>query len=615
MQYAKDSSRTVQFSPEGTILLEDTSLANPLCELLRSNMGISHLFQMQEQVLSHILDVSAKRLIGDVILCAPTGSGKTLAYALPIVQSLLGRKIPRLRAIVVVPTRDLAIQVSKVFENLAMNLGITVGVISGASSIATETSLLSKTEILIATPGRLVDHMENGEGLSLREVGHLVMDESDRLLQESYQSWIEFIIPALGKRQRFVSSIDETGSGSDVERPKGIPTTGLLAMAIQPKVSALSFSRASEMSENVHKILVSATQTKNPKRLVQLGLRRPTFFEPMANSDELGSGLDSGYSIPSTMSESGWVIPDINDKPTALAKILGWIRTEEPVPRRWGNMVLPLGGVKLIFTKSVESAHRLCRLLQLSAYRLGIPGDVLEMSGELSTRKRQQVVRAIQSSTTAEGNHNRRFFIVVCSDVLARGMDMINVDAVINYDTPIHVRTYIHRAGRTARAGRTGSVLTLLLSKQAHHFRAMMKQADRGGRKVLVKNFELHAIEQSFLFSTLAHGLALLKRILDREKLGLFAPDEALPDYALYELWAKADATLEGPDEPKSEDSEAAPHRSGASKKRKWEGNNTKAKPTITSTNEEETADGEEIANDDLCDVLFFQIARNMLSS
>lgn len=611
MQYAKESSRTVCFEPDGTIDVKETSLALPLRDSL-SKMGISSLFEMQEKVLSHILNVSTKRLIGDVILCAPTGSGKTLAYALPVVQSMLGRKIPRLRAIIVVPTRDLAIQVSKVFEGLTEDLGITVGVISGASSISAESSMLAKTEILIATPGRLVDHMENNDGLSVRAVRYLVIDESDRLLQESYQNWIESVLPVLGNRQGFSSGFHQSDSEPGAGYPTGMPTTGILAMAIHPKVSALSFTRSSEASEeNVHKILVSATQTKNPKRLVRLGLRRPTFFEPLAGSRDTGSRSDSGYSVPSTLTESGWVVPDINDKPTALMKILGWMKPGElKYEQRKTKKSLSMGGVQLIFTKSVEAAHRLCRLLQLAVYRLGVSGDVLEMSGELSPKRREEVLRIIRTSATTKESISDRFLIVVCSDVLARGMDMINVDSVINYDVPIHIRTYLHRAGRTARAGRTGKVVTLLLSKQAHHFRAMVREAERGKQKVLVQNLAIKPDEQAFFIPILSQCLALLRRVLVRENLGLLFADKGLPRYALYELWARADTVSE---EPVSNVENHGAAYEPNSRKRKREDEDRIPKEYITDP--ENLVDEEEMVEDHLPDVIFSQIARNLLKS
>lgn len=627
MQYEADKSRTVQFRTDGSVDLEDVALSPELIGVLRARMGISVLFPMQEKVLTHLLDVSAKRLVGDLILCAPTGSGKTLAYALPVVQSLVGRKLPRLRAIVVVPTRDLAIQVSRVFTGLTQHLGVAVTVISGAGSIAAETGSLRKAEILIATPGRLVDHIENDDELDLQSVRYLVLDESDRLLQDAYQGWIDSVIPVLG---------NDRDLERDTPRPsrKTNPTAGILALAIQPEVSARSFTRSTQTSQEcVRKILVSATQTRNPKRLVRLGLRQPTFFEPVSEFKDAAQ-LGTSYSVPSTLTEKGWIIRHIQDKPIALLKVLGWVGAHRSHGRGdpGADVFLPVGGAKLIFTKSIESAHRLCRLLEIFAHLLAVAGDVFEMSGDLSPARRHQVLETVRLSTSASVSENStpengRFLIVVCSDVLARGMDIFNVDAVINYDVPVHIRTYLHRAGRTARAGRRGTVATLLLAKQAHHFREMVREAERGHQKVQAKNLSLLSEDRDFLFARVSHALTLLRRIVTREKLGLLSADESLPNYALHELCTRIrDAEEAGENEPNSEDEWGEDRVEGESdeiagrslKKRRvyWKGEATLNAIALADIengdhgNDSEMVDGE----DDFRDLLHAQIARNMLA-
>lgn len=625
MQYEADKERTFQFKTDGSVNLESVPIASELKEVLRAQMGIDSLFPMQETILNHIQDASAKRLVGDVILCAPTGSGKTLAYALPIVQSMIKRKLRRLRAIVVVPTRDLAIQVSRVFRELTQPSGIAVGVISGAASIAAESASLRNVEILIATPGRLVDHIENDDMLNLRSVRYLVLDESDRLLQDDYQGWIDSVIPVLG-----VDSDPEHHAFG--QNPHRRPISGLLALAIQPDVSARSFTRSAQTSQEcVRKVLVSATQTRNPKRLVRLGLRQPSFFEPASDLND-STLLSSSYSVPSTLTEKGWVVRDIQDKPIALLKVLGWVDTalsKELEEDPGANAVLPVEGAKLVFTKSIEAAHRLCRLLEIFSTALGVKGEVLEMSGDLSPARRQKVIETVRESKSASESANgapmRRSLVVVCSDVLARGMDIFSVDAVINYDVPVHIRTYLHRAGRTARAGRPGTVVTLLLSKQAHHFRSMVRQAERGRQKVQIKNMSLDNEERGFLIGKLEHALTLLRRVVTREKLGLLSPDDSLPSYALNELCDRITdaeaAEYEGSDDDgwgndgfgwgndgfgREDDS---PH--GHSVRMELSHNQS----AVIAIEGQDVVDNDEVmeGEDELRDLLFAQIARNML--
>lgn len=611
MQFSTDKSRTVVFNSDEMVPLKASSLSRPLRKIMRSEMGISSLFHMQEQVLSHVLNISSKGLIGDIILCAPTGSGKTLAYALPIVQDLMGRKIPRLRAIVVVPTRDLGLQVAAVFEGLIAHSDITVGIISGAASVAAETTLLAEAEILIATPGRLVDHVRNGELLSLRSVRYLVLDESDRLLQESFQGWIESVVPLAGAQ---VSTRRFRAGGA--ETLHGRPTSGILALAIQPEISGRSFTRAPQSSEeSVRKILVSATQTRNPKRLMGLGLRRPTIFEPIATSVS-ASNAGLGYNVPSSMTEEGFVVDTMNDKLLALLRILAW-HPDPSFSRSHESTSLRAGGVKLVFTKSVESAHRLCRLLEIVCHRFRVSTDVLEMSGELSPRRREFVLQAIQSRYTSSKDKVIRTLIVVSSDLLARGMDMINVHAVINYDAPVHIRTYLHRAGRTARAGREGAVVTLLLAKQAHHFRKMVALAERGNRRVRVENMNLQTFARGEFAVGLPKSLAVLARIIARERLGLLECDECLPSHALHELWQRLGDVSEhvGPEEEHSGSAMTGEELTASEEPRK------KRKKVMSA----EVVDSHDIIEgassegtddisrtDDLRGLLFAQIARNL---
>jgi ATP-dependent RNA helicase DDX51/DBP6 len=80
------------------------------------------------------------------------------------------------------------------------------------------------------------------------------------------------------------------------------------------------------------------------------------------------------------------------------------------------------------------------------------------------------------------------FFRLICSDAMARGMDLEHVTTVINYDVPPYINTYIHRVGRTARAGKQGICYTLLRPEDVYHFKEMRRKADLSAR---VNNFKL----------------------------------------------------------------------------------------------------------------------------
>lgn len=515
------------------------SILDPrLRKVLASKLGIQNVFHMQDVLLEYILSSSSRSHTGDVVLCAPTGSGKTLAYALPIVQDMLDRRMPHLRAIIVVPTRDLANQVFSVFSTLTKPFGIFTLSTVGSSAIAEEALAIPKAEILIATPGRLVDHINNGDYVKLSDVRYLVLDESDRLLEDSYQNWIDVLIPALGRR---TYAFEERKN----RRPIPRASYGVLNVAIRPDIAMKTGSSFSGQSQaNVMKILASATQTRNPMRLYKLDLRNVCFFEPRSSeADEGDRNIKSGdrYTVPATMTERGWIVDSLVEKPTALLQLLGWIPIDSDKTRGLKSALeeglVSQGGTKLVFTNSIDSAHRLCRLLELCAFSLGRNGKVLEMSGTLSAKRRNFVLDAVrEKGLSVEGNStNPPFVVVICSDVLARGMDILNVDTVINYDTPAHISTYLHRAGRTARAGRHGNVFTVLVSNQVKHFRSMVYEAERDNRKVKTIDLKIRT-DGGSENSVIVRNLGSLRQVLRRERYGALHRDESLPEFVMHSL-------------------------------------------------------------------------------
>jgi len=127
----------------------------------------------------------------DIIGVAQTGTGKTLAFAIPIIQRLSQRKG---RALILVPTRELAIQVDEAFQKITPSFGIRTAVIIGGASMHLQLKSLRKNpRVLVATPGRLVDHMERRTVL-LADVNVLVLDEADRMLDMGFLPQIEKII-------------------------------------------------------------------------------------------------------------------------------------------------------------------------------------------------------------------------------------------------------------------------------------------------------------------------------------------------------------------------------------------------------------------------------------
>jgi ATP-dependent RNA helicase DDX51/DBP6 len=410
---------------------DDAGELDPRLNRILTEQGVSSLFPVQDAVLRHIQKGS------DLCVAAPTGSGKTLAYILPIIQSLHSRRVVRLRALIVVPGRELAAQVLSVMEPLATVLGLTVGVAVGQTSFSAEQRRIidgedSRVDILVATPGRLIDHLDSG--LSLKHLQWLVLDEADRLLEDVGQdvSWLPLV---------FAKAYDTSKSKAvSFRRPEDCPANS--TFWVTP----------------LRKMLFSATLTRNPAKLASLDLHRPIYIcvaDNVDNDDDDGDGdadtleRKSRYQTPAELAEFMHVCEE-DRKPVALVYLLEHVNITR----------------SLCFTRSVEATDKLCRLL----LQCTTAKKIASFSGDLSSIDRAKVLDRFNAG---------EIDLLICSDAAARGLDLADVGCVINYDAPKHAKTYIHRVGRTARAGKKGTAYTLLAIREAHHFKEMLGKAGK----------------------------------------------------------------------------------------------------------------------------------------
>lgn len=138
----------------------------------------------------------------DVIGLAETGSGKTAAFALPMLQALLEKPQP-LFGLVLAPTRELAAQIGQTFEALGALISLRCAVIVGGLDMVPQSIALGKKpHVIVATPGRLVDHLEKTKGFSLRTLKYLVMDEADRLLDMDFGPAIDKLLKFIPRERR-----------------------------------------------------------------------------------------------------------------------------------------------------------------------------------------------------------------------------------------------------------------------------------------------------------------------------------------------------------------------------------------------------------------------------
>lgn len=138
----------------------------------------------------------------DLIGLAQTGSGKTGCFALPVLQALLD-KPQALFALVLSPTRELAIQISEQFEALGAGIGVRCAVLVGGIDMMSQSIALAKRpHVCVGTPGRVVDHLANTKGFSLKSLKHLVLDEADRLLNMDFEQEIDQILKSIPKERQ-----------------------------------------------------------------------------------------------------------------------------------------------------------------------------------------------------------------------------------------------------------------------------------------------------------------------------------------------------------------------------------------------------------------------------
>ncbi len=179
---------------------EDLNLHPSLLKAVK-DQNYTHPTAIQEQAIPLVLKKN------DVLGSAQTGTGKTAAFALPILHHLInernnndGKK--RIRTLVVTPTRELAIQIAENFTSYSKYNKITNTVIFGGVKQGTQTTTLSNgVDVLVATPGRLLDLMGQGY-ISLKDIGYFVLDEADRMLDMGFIHDIKKILDKLPKERQ-----------------------------------------------------------------------------------------------------------------------------------------------------------------------------------------------------------------------------------------------------------------------------------------------------------------------------------------------------------------------------------------------------------------------------
>ncbi|XP_077541561.1 putative ATP-dependent RNA helicase Dbp73D [Haemaphysalis longicornis] len=420
-----------------------SSLSAEMMSVLAAN-HIKRLFPVQEKVIPWLLSSEQRRSLmppRDICVSAPTGSGKTLAYVIPIVEALKCRVVRAIRAVVVLPVKELATQVYNVFLQFVRETSLKVQLVTGTRPFAEEQAALvrqsgsgyvSLVDIVVATPGRLLDHIRKTPGFTLSLLKFFVLDEADRVIEDVQTTLIPEVEQAVFGTGKHNCCCGATAHSR-------LSTHPLTACCLQ------------QCREPVQKLLYSATLTQDPDKLQSLMLFQPKLFTAAAaapREEQQQKAFVGKYTTPQGLSEFYYLTHD-NTKPLAVWDLVANHGFQDT----------------LCFTASKEDAHRLSLVLKEMG---GVRAE--EFSAKLSTAERARVLRRFTSG---------KLDVLVCSNVLARGLDVTNVRHVICYDPPKFIKTYVHRVGRTARAGVPGTAVTFMRQGQLPAFKAMLASAGK----------------------------------------------------------------------------------------------------------------------------------------
>ena len=225
--------------------------------------GFTEATPVQEQTLP--LALAGK----DLMVSAETGSGKTAAFLLPMIHFMHTNASPKTstRALILVPTRELGLQVLKECENLARYTYIKAGLIVGGEDYRHQVNTLRKNpEVLIATPGRLIEHIKNGNH-DFSDLEYLVLDEADRMLDMGFGPDVLSIVEECsGERQTFLFSATLEGKA-----------LGNIAGEVLKEPTRLLLNSVRDQHANIHQQIILSDDTAHKEKLLIWLLKNETY--------------------------------------------------------------------------------------------------------------------------------------------------------------------------------------------------------------------------------------------------------------------------------------------------------------------------------------------------
>jgi superfamily II DNA/RNA helicase len=255
----------------------------PLCDVL-ARSGFAEPFAVQALVLPDAL------LGVDVLAESPTGSGKTLAFGLPLIERIAGAG-RRPAALVLVPTRELALQVTAELRPLAAAKRLRVTTVYGGTAIGSQAKQAAQADVLVATPGRLHDLVER-RAVSLADVRILVLDEADRMLDMGFKPQVDRILRTVpANRQTMLFSATFDGAVAELAR----------AYTVTPTRVKADRPQAAEPGEIEHAFVAVTHEDKLDRLVEQLDVERRlalVFVRTKHGADKLARKLQRQHDIP-----------------------------------------------------------------------------------------------------------------------------------------------------------------------------------------------------------------------------------------------------------------------------------------------------------------------------
>ncbi|KAK4178203.1 P-loop containing nucleoside triphosphate hydrolase protein [Triangularia setosa] len=344
----------------------------------------------------------------DVVGMARTGSGKTAAFVIPMIERLKGHS-PKVgaRALILSPSRELALQTLKVVKELGRGTDLKTILLVGGDSLEEQfAQMATNPDIVIATPGRFL-HLKVEMNLNLSSIKYVVFDEADRLFEMGFAEQLTEILHALPpSRQTLLFSATLPSSLVEFARA-GLQEPSLVRLDAETKVSP-----------DMESAFFSVKGGEKEGALLHILhdiIKMPMGTPEGAPKDE----ADPNNSRGKRKRDSDRL--SFKEKPTAHSTI--------------------------VFTATKHHVEYIAHLLRYAGFAVSY------IYGSLD-----QTARKIQVDDFRRGRTN----ILVVTDVAARGIDIPVLANVINYDFPPQPKVFVHRVGRTARAGQRGWAYALV---------------------------------------------------------------------------------------------------------------------------------------------------------